>query len=119
MWRSWVDRINTINKSSEEPSISKEDLLKQEQQQARIRDIWQRCNDLLSNEQERSQEFLTEFLPILIETHEQFGNALVFESIPDDRAFMSSLTKELVSGIRKVPEHKSKSESSQGKQTFS
>ncbi|KAG1109351.1 hypothetical protein G6F42_015679 [Rhizopus arrhizus] len=106
MWRSWVDRINTINKSSEEPSISKEDLLKQEQQQARIRDIWQRCNDLLSNEQERSQGFLTEFLLILIETHEQFGNALVFESIPDDRAFMSSLTKELISGIRKVPEHK-------------
>ncbi|GAN06509.1 beige/BEACH domain-containing protein [Mucor ambiguus] len=115
MWRSWVDRINTINKSSEEPSISKEELLRQEQQQARIRDIWQRCNDLLSNEQERSQGFLLEFLPILIETHEKFGNAFVFESIPDDRAFMSNLTKELISGIRKIPEHKSKSESSQGK----
>lgn len=25
MWRSWVDRINTINKSAEEPSISKEE----------------------------------------------------------------------------------------------
>ncbi|CEP07883.1 hypothetical protein [Parasitella parasitica] len=104
MWRSWVDRINTINKTPEEPSISKEDLLKQEQQQERIRDIWPRCNDLLSNDQ---------LLPVVIETHQQLGNTFIFEAIPDNRAFMSHLTKELISGIRKVPEHKSKSESSQ------
>lgn len=28
MWRSWVDKINTINRLPEEPQISKEEQLK-------------------------------------------------------------------------------------------
>jgi hypothetical protein len=70
---------------------------------------------LSQNPQERSQVFTKEFLELICETFELFGAAFTFECIPDDRAFISTLTKELISGIRKVPEHTSKSESSQGK----
>lgn len=55
-----------------------------------------------------------ELLPFFCETYEQFGVSFTFSTIPDDRAFISLITKELISGIRKVPEHKSKAESSQG-----
>lgn len=59
--------------------------------------------------------FLFELVPFFCDTYDQFGVNFTFSVIPDDRAFISMLTKELISGIRKVPEHKSKAESSQGK----
>ncbi|KAI8085816.1 uncharacterized protein B0P05DRAFT_24040 [Gilbertella persicaria] len=113
MWRSWVDRINTINKIAEEPQLSKEEQLKQEKQQEHFRDSWQKCTDLNSSDEQRSDIFLLELLPLFCETHEQFGTAFTFSIVPDDRAFLSMLTKEIIAGIRKIPEHQSKSESSQ------
>lgn len=59
-----------------------------------------------------------ELLPLFCSTYEQFGVNFTFSIIPDDRTFIGLITKELISGIRKVPEHKSKAESSQGKLTL-
>lgn len=59
-----------------------------------------------------------ELLPFFCSTYEQFGVSFTFNTIPDDRTFIGLIAKELICGIRKVPEHKSKAESSQGKVIF-
>jgi hypothetical protein len=58
---------------------------------------------------------LTQFIPLLQEAYEQFSAIFAIEILPDVRSFVSLLSKELISGIRKIPENKDKSKSSDGK----
>ncbi|KAI8890772.1 hypothetical protein K501DRAFT_236455 [Backusella circina FSU 941] len=115
MWRSWVDRINTINnKIPEESGLSKEEAAKREEHQTRLREIWQRTNDLLSTEEDRSHLFQTELLPLVGDAYTLWGADFAFSSLPDDRAFIQHLSEELVNGIRRASENKDKIEASQG-----
>lgn len=61
---------------------------------------------------------MTQFIPLLQEAYEQFDATFAVDIVPDVRTFISLLSKELISGIRKVPEHKDKSKSSDGKGSF-
>ncbi|KAF7722919.1 hypothetical protein EC973_002599 [Apophysomyces ossiformis] len=121
MWRSWVDRINVANKTSPHEqelqgreSITPEELTRREQAQAHLRDLLQQSQDLLSSETERSEVFLSEFLPKFCLLYDEDSGSHSFDALNDGRAFISLLTRQLVGGIRKVPEHKNKADSSEG-----
>lgn len=63
---------------------------------------------------ERSDLFLNEYLPKLCQAWDADRGCDIYSTILDARAFMARLTRLLLSGIRKIPEHKTKAESSQG-----
>lgn len=47
--------------------------------------------------------------------YQQFDAAFAINILPDVRAFIGLISKELISGIRRIPEHEDKSQSSDGK----
>ncbi|KAI7848518.1 hypothetical protein BDC45DRAFT_305100 [Circinella umbellata] len=119
MWRSWVDRINATNKESEQftdgtsTPISPETLERRENEQNELRELLSKALDPRIGEKESSDVFLDEFLPKFCTTWETYKEDHVFTAIDDARSFMAKLTRSLLSGIRRVPEQKSKAESSQ------
>lgn len=58
--------------------------------------------------------FLQEFLPRFCTVWESNKDNVVFTAIDDARSFMACLTRLLLGGIRRVPEQKTKGESSKG-----
>ncbi|KAI8149642.1 hypothetical protein BJV82DRAFT_128819 [Fennellomyces sp. T-0311] len=122
MWRSWVDRINATNKESPpssdldshgQPAVSPETLQRREREQTELRELLARTLDPRIDEKESSDAFLQEFLPKFCTVWETYMEENVFAAIDDARSFMAKLTRSLLGGIRRVPEQKSKSESSQ------
>ncbi|KAI9493852.1 hypothetical protein BDB00DRAFT_938645 [Zychaea mexicana] len=119
MWRSWVDRINATNKESEQssdvdvPAVSPEVLQRREQEHNELRQLLSQALDPRIDEKESSDLFLQEFLPKFCAIWEAHKEDHVFAAIDDARSFIAKLTRSLLGGIRRVPEQKSKGESSQ------
>ncbi|KAL0092913.1 hypothetical protein J3Q64DRAFT_1818993, partial [Phycomyces blakesleeanus] len=115
MWRSWVDRINTVNKnpcSDDHPAMSPEELHQRAQKQANLRDLFNQSQDLLMTESERSDIFLSQVLPAYCAFYDADPGPHVFETFYDIRTFIVVLARHLVSGIRSVPDTTNKTESS-------
>ncbi|KAI9019574.1 hypothetical protein CLU79DRAFT_241448 [Phycomyces nitens] len=115
MWRSWVDRINTVNKnpsSDEHPNMSPEELHQRAQKQANLRDLFNQSQDLLMTESERTTIFQNQVLPAYCAFYDADPGPHVFETFYDIRTFIVVLARQLVSGIRSVPDTANKTESS-------